>query len=44
MDAVTETVRLKPDRIRPIKNNEGFPPVAARPRRSDLSLAAPDGP
>ena len=24
MDAVTETVRLKPDRIRPIKNNEGF--------------------
>ena len=24
MDAVTETLRLKPDRIRPIKSNEGF--------------------
>jgi two-component system chemotaxis sensor kinase CheA len=24
MDSVTETVRVKPDRIRPIKNNEGF--------------------
>ena len=24
MDAVTETVRLSPDRVRPIKGNEGF--------------------
>ena len=41
MDAVTETVRLSPDRVRPIKGNEGF--VSARPRGPDLLSRGTDG-